>query len=210
MPRNEVEIPPASADLRSAFADACVWSSVAERERVEREIADREAQLEKLASELRLVSRELDRSRRLSVAISDVAATQREHFERAFDDLIALPGVRGIDVESELISVYTQPIHIRHDGTLYRIGEFAIDVDLLNGLRIRNLANTATTTGWDHPHIQGNLPCLGNLREAAEILIGQRELVPLVSIVLQFLETYDPATAYGPVTLWSEETSIAD
>ena len=74
---------------------------------------------------------------------------------------------------------------------------------LFNGIRVVNLNNASPKSGWDHPHVQAGQPCLGNLREGFEKLLGECTLVPLVAMLLQFLETYTPATAYCSIDLWA-------
>ena len=131
-----------------------------------------------------------------------MARSELERLERQYDDLSNLPGVRAVEVDGNCVRVLTTPISIPNDGRIYRIGDFAIDLDLDHGIRMRNLANTSRSTGWDHPHVQGGAPCLGNLQEGAEMLLGELEFVTLPTLMIQFLETYNPTTAYGPITLW--------
>lgn len=164
----------------------------------------REARLTRLGDELRGTSRELHRVRSQLQIVEQVIASDRTRFARDFDQLIGLPSVRGVEVDGTIVRVITEPVVIAYEGKQYRIGEFAIDIDLEHGVRVRNLANTSGSTGWEHPHVQGTVPCLGNLQEGCEILLGQFELVPLVSLLLQFLDTYHPSTAYAPISIWQE------
>jgi hypothetical protein len=202
VPTSDSAPPADAAAVRAAYVEACARYGRRERARLQEEIATRDARLARLGDELRAVSRERDNSRRRLATVDAVLATEQGRFERDFEALSALPGVRGVEIDDALIRVLTEPVIILHEGASYRIGEFAIDVDLDRGVRISNLSNTSRTPGWDHPHVQATLPCLGNLQEGCEILLGQLEIVPLVSLLLQFLETYNPVTAYGPISLW--------
>jgi hypothetical protein len=154
---------------------------------------------------MRTVSRELHLGRKKLAGLDAEQAEERARFERDYDELLALPGVRRVEAVGSMIRVLTEPVSIDYEGHRYRIGEFAIELGLDFGIRVVNLSNTSWSTGWDHPHVQGGYPCLGNLKEGCELLLGEFQLVPLVSLLLQFLESYDRVSAYGPITLWKRE-----
>jgi hypothetical protein len=197
---------PSTLAARRAFVEACASLARDEEARIAFEITERERALERVSSELRAVSRELMLSRKRLAAMATVTQSDSERFARDYDGLLALPGVAGVAVDGRIVRILTDPIDIRHGGRTHRIGEFAIDLDmdLQAGVRIVNLANTSRSTGWDHPHVQGGAPCLGNLQEGVQMLLGEMELVPLAALMIQFLETFNPTTAYGAVTLWAE------
>ena len=138
-------------------------------------------------------------------AAESVIASDRLQFERDYEDLLTLPGVRGVEVHGHAVTVHTEPIIIDWEGARYRIGEFALLLDFEHGIQIVNLKNTGPKVGWDHPHVQGHLPYLGNMRDGFEKLLGECQLVPLVSMMLQYLETYHPDTAYTPIEQWQRE-----
>jgi hypothetical protein len=196
----------AAEDERSAFVTGCMAFGESASMRLAAEIADGEASIARLAGELRTKTRELHESRRRLAGLRLVATSDAARFEQDYDELIRLPGVARVEVSGTTVHVTTDPIDIVTGERTYRIGPFAIDMelDLHDEIRIRNLANTSQRDGWDHPHIQAGLPCLGNLRTGCEILLGDLQVVPLVSLLLQFLGTYDPASAYAPISLWQE------
>lgn len=191
---------------RAAYAQACQRIGEAEVQRLREAVGQREAELAQLGDRLRVVSREHHRTRQRLTEAERTTASEQLRFERDFDALVALPHVGRIDVDGGRIRITTDPIELEHDGRRFRVGIFAVDIDIERGVHMTNLQNTSASTGWDHPHVQGTVPCLGNLQEGCELLLGQLEIVPLVALLLQFLETYNPATAYGPITLWEEIT----
>jgi len=107
-------------------------------------------------------------------------------------------------VQGSVIRVLTDEIVVEHEGQRYKIGRFGLELDLEAGLRVVNLENTGDRSSWDHPHVQAGLPCLGNLREGFEKLLGECQIVPLVSMLIQFLDTYNPETAYCPIEHWEK------
>lgn len=189
---------------KEAFVRSCIAYAEAERERLQSEIKQRSEQVARLASELRSASRSVDASRRRLSALQEVLTAERARFEHDFEHLLALPHVRAVEVEGCLVRVLTDAITLEHQGKRYKIGEFALALDLEHGIRVINLANTGDRSAWDHPHVQGELPCLGNLRDGFEKLLGECQIVPLTSMLIQFLESYNPETAYCAIDHWEK------
>lgn len=173
-----------------------------EREQIEEDIKKGAEQIAQLSDQLRSASRSLHAARRRLVACKEILATERTQFERDFDQLVSLPRVQGVEVHGAMIRVLTDEIIIDHQGQRYRIGRFALELDLQKGVKVVNLENTGDRSAWDHPHVQASLPCLGNLRDGFEKLLGECQIVPLVSMLVQFLGSYNPETAYGPIEHW--------
>jgi hypothetical protein len=188
--------------IRVAYIETCSRYLQGEVPRVGTDIASLDATIAELGARLRVASRERSVALRRRTTVEAMLAEDDDRFGRAFDDLLGLRGVRAIEVDQGRVRVLTHPVTIVHEDDRFLIGDFAVDVDLDHGVRVMNLSNTNERTGWDHPHVQGTVPCLGNLQEGCEILLGQLELVPLVSLLLQFLETYTPATAYCAISRW--------
>jgi hypothetical protein len=203
MPRSPVAIVDGSSEAtRHAYVAACVRHVHETNAGAVEDIGTLDRRLARLGAEMRAVSRQRAIAQRRAVAAARDHGDPEPRFASDYEALIALPGVASVAVEAGRISVTTTPVAIMHEGESYLIGSFAILVDFEHGVRISNIANTSQRTGWDHPHVQGTAPCLGNLQEGCEILLGQVELVPLVSLLIQFLDTYQPETAYAPITLW--------
>ena len=192
------------ASSRSAFVNSCMAYAESEREHVEKEINKGVEQVSQLSAQLRSASRSLHAARRRQLAFKAILATEQAQFERDFDQLESLPYVQGVEVNGPTIRVLTDEIIIKHEGQRYKIGRFALELDLKEGLRVVNLENTGDKSAWDHPHVQANLPCLGNLRDGFEKLLGECQIVPLVSMLVQFLGSYNPETAYCPIEHWKK------
>lgn len=189
---------------KEAFVRSCMAYAEAERERLHGEIDKSAEQVSRLSAELRSASRSLHAARRRLSALNEILAAEQVQFEQDFDQLVSLRHVREVEVEGSLVRVLTDTITMEHEGRQYRIGQFALELHLEQGLRVVNLKNTGAKSGWDHPHVQGGLPCLGNLREGFEKLLGECQIVPLASMLIQFLESYNPETAYCPIDHWEK------
>jgi hypothetical protein len=177
----------------------------AEQAKLAEELETRQERLTLLSHELRSVSRALHHTRRRLEVVQQVAAADRDQLARDYDELLTLPGVRSVEPDGACVRVLTDTIVIEYEGDRIPIGEFALELDLERGIKVVNLRNTSPKSGWDHPHVQAGQPCLGNLREGFEKLLGECTLVPLVAMLLQFLETYTPSTAYCSIDLWRSD-----
>jgi len=131
-------------------------------------------------------------------SISDVERFAGEQYER----LLALSHVASVDVRQGQLVVDTDDVTIEWEGRRYRLGEYRIALDLAGDVRIDSLDHLGPKAGWDHPHIQAGLPCLGNLRPGVLKLIAEFELALAAQLLLEFLTIYQPETAYTPIEDW--------
>lgn len=193
-------------DPRAAYAEACAAQAQAERSRA---IVDADAagtRVEELSRELLTAARQLQTARRRARALERDLSDERDRLEADHDKLATLPQVARVAIVDGVVRVLTRPVVLEHRARTYLMGEFALELDLARGVRITNRCNTITRGGWEHPHIQGEIPCLGNLSDGVVKLLAACELVPLTAMLLRFLESYDPTTAYCPVESWREVT----
>ncbi|HEY8694445.1 MAG TPA: hypothetical protein VIR57_17080 [Chloroflexota bacterium] len=130
----------------------------------------------------------------------DAAVLAGEHFER----IVGLPLAAGIDFAGTAVRVRTQPIEVAWDGRRYLLGEYRLTLDFGGDVRVDSLAHLGPKPSWDHPHVQDGLPCLGNLRPGILKLIAEFELALAVQLLLDFLVTYQPESAYTPIEGWPE------
>jgi hypothetical protein len=187
-----------------AFVRCCMAHVQAARAAAIEDIRAGAEQVVELSERLRAASRSLHVARLRLAGLEASLAGERDRLELDFDQLLRLAHVRDVEVDGSTVRLLTDEVVIEHDGRRHRIGSFAIGLHLERGVRIDNLANTGAKPEWDHPHVQAGLPCLGNLRDGLDKLLGECQLVPVASMLVQFLETYDPDTAYCPIELWEE------
>jgi hypothetical protein len=191
-------------DHKREYAEAVETFLNAQVALTEEELDAAEKRVASLSKELVQAVRAVHQSRKHHQTVQRSAAAEVEEREEEFEDLMQIRRVRSIAAEGSVITVLTEPMVLEHAGRHYRIGEFSVAVDLNGTIAIRNLSNTITKGGWEHPHVQGGLPCLGNVRDGMMKLLGEGSLVPLTSILIQFLESYDPETAYAPIESWEQ------
>jgi len=111
--------------------------------------------------------------------------------------------VAAVEARDDAIQVTTGPMTIDHGGVVRAIGSFRIELSPLAGVRVFRVdAPRGVRVAWIHPHVQADLPCLGSARVGVEKLLGDLQLVAAAEVMLRFLETYDPDTAYCDVSAW--------
>jgi hypothetical protein len=163
------------------------------------------ARVENLSAELRAAVRELHGSRSLHRDLSSTPASTNGF---VVDDLLRIAGVDRVRAEREELWVDTTWLHIVDGPRAHAIGRFRIRASPVIGVRIERLeAPEGVTAVWPHPHVQGDLPCLGNLRVGIEKLVAVGDLVPMVALLIEFLESYDAETAYCDISAWPSDVA---
>lgn len=119
-----------------------------------------------------------------------------------------IPGVVGVEVTRNTVSVFTDTITIRHtDGKFYEIGEFRIDFNVREGnegVRCHNLANRNKDNCHYHPHVTTDGDCcFGNISSNVYELLGEFEFYGLTVLLMTFLSSCNLADAYcSEITKW--------
>lgn len=172
-----------------------------QRAALERELAEITAQIAELSRRLIALDRRLPACVRRLEALrgrADLEAFAAAELER----LRSLAGVQAVAVEGSALVVITEPLEVVWEGSTYRLGRYRLVLDLAGEIRIESLDRLGPRASWDHPHVQGGLPCLGNLREGVLKLIAEYELALATQVLLGFLSSYQPDTAYTPIEGW--------
>lgn len=168
------------------------------------EVTSTRAQIDELSRRLVALERRLRAgSGRLAELCSRDGSLEAFAAEQ-LEGIRALPGVRGVATEGSCLWIETEPVAIDWQGRRYALGAFRLTLDLAGDVRVDSLEHLGPKSGWDHPHVQDGLPCLGNLRPGILKLIADFELALAAQLLLDFLATYQPETAYTPIEGWPE------
>jgi len=129
----------------------------------------------------------------------------RDHPEAGgwdLERLQALPEVCEARIQDGQISVTTSPILTEYGGRWYRLGRFRLDLHFNGDVRIVNL--TDRIGPYDHPHIYQGRPCLGIVREGIAKHLGEFQFVAATEVLIDFLQTVNPAEWRLSVCHWPE------
>jgi hypothetical protein len=164
------------------------------------EVRAAEEAVEDLSARLRSAVRTLHGARARGRALADLSVSDLERDAAVLADM---PGVATVEVRDDAIHVITSQVTIARDGATHALGTFRIALSPRTGVRVFRVdAPPAVRVAWIHPHVQADLPCLGNARVGVEKLLGDLQLVAAAEVMLRFLETYDAETAYCDLSAW--------
>ena len=187
---------PGSADLPAAGER---WLAEARATNAD-ELRQAEDAVEDLAARLRAAVRRLHDLRGREHELGELRAAD---FARDVAVLRGLPGVVDVALTDDGVALETGAISIERDGRTHAIGRFRVELSPSGGVRVFLAEQTpGVGVAWIHPHVQADLPCLGNARVGVEKLLGDLQLVPAAQVMLRFLETYDAETAYCALSAW--------
>lgn len=135
------------------------------------------------------------------LAILEADGGSRASLATELEHVLAMPHVIGIKFRN-CLEVYTDTIYIAHGRVKYNIGAFKIMIDFQRGyVKFENLTNPNLGVS-EHPHISGGNPCFGNISEAVARMMGSEQLEMLVTVLIQFLESYDSQSPYSRIENW--------
>ena len=120
--------------------------------------------------------------------------------------------LRALEVGNEKLEVLTTPISIDYGGYLYEFGGFNLELPLGNGHVVIKPADSAhVVEGYPHPHISSdNVPCLGNIGATVAQLTGEGKLYEAVTLLLEFLRSYNPDNPYLKIERWDPDWEDED
>ncbi len=111
---------------------------------------------------------------------------------------------RSITVTTGELIAETHEVRITYLSQTYEIGEFEVRITLATGnLTIAN--KTRQIDGSDHPHIQDESACLGNIGKGVIRMISEFELFGALQMIHTFLHSYNPDSAFLKIEHWDPE-----
>ena len=121
-------------------------------------------------------------------------------------------GLRVLRVENSILKATTAPVEIQWDGVTYRMGSFEIHVPLATGrVTIHPEEGCTHVEGFFHPHVNSDgIPCLGNIGGTLAQLIGERHFAQVLTLLLEFLRSYNPDNPYIRLERWDPDWEDED
>ena len=121
-------------------------------------------------------------------------------------------GLRTLQIENGLLRAVTAPVEITWDGVSYSMGTYCIHLPLGNGrLTIHPESGCEDVDGFSHPHINSDgIPCLGNIGGTLAQLLGEGENAQAITLLLEFLRSYNPDNPYIRLERWDPDWEDED
>ena len=166
------------------------------------------ASLERDLRECQQKAVELNRKMRIHTRQAEWLRRQfeldRRKIQEQFERLSRWPGVARVHCEQDAVIVDTEPIIIEFEGKRFRVGTYQVRIGAMGDIKITNQCPLPLKAYWDHPHVQHGIPCLGGMEPSVSAWLAEGELEAVIGFLLDFLHTYHPESAYGPIDLWEE------
>jgi hypothetical protein len=169
----------------------------------QRLIADYEAALEQIRSEIVMVQTDCDEDAQFIASTSEIyrdLVTLREEFENF-----------TFSTDNRILSVVTEPIEL---NDIY-LGSFKIRLDIVT-LTTASKGTyevialdpnpAASNDNVNHPHVEGTTLCEGDAKQPIKLALQQSRLLDFFQLVDRVLKTYNPSSAYCSLDEWNELT----
>lgn len=145
-------------------------------------------------------NRQLIKRKRM-LAASLAQKIDEEKVRKEFQNIKAIPEVEMIGLYQDQLHILTRSISIRYLGRTYELGEYHIQIGLQDKSRIL-IKNLRAKDRRDHPHVDYEIPCWGNITDAISEAQSIHQLYMLVILIIQFLKSYNPSGAYRELSHW--------
>lgn len=186
-------------ELPTAFSSAVQRHITEHTRQIKRNIEQVAAEIESYRSELFSRINRIDLFQRTLVGLSDTSnLDERSRSEYAL--IASNPMIVDIIIDGNVMKLYTIPLTINNPATdkMHALGVIEIYIDLHS--KSVNFKNLTRVVGdrHAHPHVpQSSSPCLGTAQQTITELFMQGEYSTLVSYLLNYLQTCNPADAWG-------------
>lgn len=151
----------------------------------------------------RMIRQNRDSARQLEALRNYDASQDQERVESMWDALRAHPKVDGIRSEGSYIIIRTHGLDLHDPDDTNRscyLGCFDIKIGMPGsgyGVKMRNLDNRQQEDYWDHPHVENQNACFGDIASLIGDLQANGEIMGLFEVLIQYLETYNPSDSWG-------------
>ncbi len=191
---------------REGYVELCFRRLDAQRKNLKRDVDECSARIMEMGESLR---KEITDRRAKQSALDGFMTTElpkeRERLRTEFDQLVASPCVIAIEANQDGVVVFTKTVEIAWRGKRYRIGRFKVTLAYTGSITIKNIANTAKDSNYEHPHVHyPSNTCWGNMHATVMELMGDREYASVITMIHRFLEVYNPHGGVEEITKWKE------
>ncbi len=172
-------------------------------------IRDNEYEANRLTSQISGLVRKNGELREQIVALE--ATTRPAQEQKAAEEFAALvkmmpSPVVSVEVDYGKLSIVLEPLILEHDSTDYHMGSYTLTV---TADKVHIWSDGGFS--YPHPHVSSDgVPCWGNLGPGIGKLLGEGQYAALVSVILEFLHSYNERDAYRHVETWSPDYNSDD
>ena len=172
-------------------------------------IRDNEYEANRLTSQISGLVRKNGELREQIVALE--ATTRPAQETKATEEFAALvkmmpSPVVSVEVDYGKLSIVLVPLTLEHDSTDYRMGSYTLTI---TADKVHIWSDGGFS--YPHPHVSSDgVPCWGNLGPGIGKLLGEGQYAALVSVILEFLHSYNERDAYRHIETWDPDYNSDD
>ena len=172
-------------------------------------IRDNEYEANRLTSQISGLVRKNGELREQIVALE--ATTRPAQEEKARQEFAALvkmipSPVVSVEVDYGKLSIVLEPLTLEHDSTVYQMGSYTLTI---TADKVHIWSDGGFS--YPHPHVSSDgVPCWGNLGPGIGKLLGEGQYAALVSVILEFLHSYNERDAYRHIETWDPDYNCDD
>ena len=121
-------------------------------------------------------------------------------------------GLTDLQVDERELRAFTDHIEVCWNGVDYDLGKFEIRIPLQEGTLLIHQKNPdRIVDGFPHPHVNSQgVPCLGNITGTVGELMGEAQYFQLVTLLLEFLRSYNEDYPYLRIEHWDPDWEDED
>ena len=199
----------------AAYATATLAASDEEVRQSEQKIRNNERTIEERSWEVQSLAAknaELREQVRLSRLITRKRRERRAKEEHANLQRLVGRSLRRVDIVDGALKCLTGPIEVEYCGMRYEFGCFFVEIPLGKGrLTITPEDQSHEVEGYSHPHLASDgAPCLGNAGSSIAQLRGEGKHFECVTLLLEFLRSYNPDNPYLRIERWDPDWQDED
>ena len=178
-------------------------------ERTKKDVHENEDLIQDKVAELTELYHKNDELRQMIAWREEHTRTQRQKkFEAEYKNLMRLvpEALEKVSFTEHELTLITSEISVFYHGHTYDFGQFEICVRFRDqDLRI-HIHSGRAPRDFPHPHVSTDgVPCLGNLAPGVSRLLGEGDYVSLVTVLLEFLKSYNNYNPYLKIDYWDPD-----
>ena len=172
-------------------------------------IRDNEYEANRLTSQISgLVRKNGELREQIAALETTTRPAQEQKAQEEFAALVKMmpSPVTSVEVDYGKLSIVLEPLILEHDSTDYAMGCYTLTI---TSDKVHIWSDGGFS--YPHPHVSSDgVPCWGNLGPGIGKLLGEGQYAALVSVILEFLHSYNERDAYRHIETWDPDYSPDD
>jgi hypothetical protein len=204
----KLKIDPSKVDLKSKRAEQMekLLASVATRaiESNKAALRSKMVDIESYTTAISSLLAQATAIKQIVQALTEKKDRMKEEGSRIINGLLEMDKVKDVMIRGDMVIVTTEHLDFMYKGKMYKGHKYGINLSPTKGvMTIGKVDMEPLIQGYTHPHINSSgSPCLGNIKKGAFEFLTGFELVPLVDLLIQYLQVANETDWYLDPVKW--------